>query len=119
EAVAIAGMIINRKTGSFDPSTFRDRYQEALKELIEAKIKGLPVKAHPAAPPAPVFDLMAALKQSLPPETAKAAASKPKRPAAADRRPRSLLRPVSGKGGKEPSQPATEAPSRRRGSGRR
>src|SRR5204863_365158 len=49
EAVAIAGMIIQRKTGSFDPSTFRDRYQEALKELIEAKIKGLPVKAHPAA----------------------------------------------------------------------
>src|ERR1051326_8148566 len=47
EAVAIAGMIINRKTGSFDPATFRDRYQEALRDLIEAKIKGLPVKALP------------------------------------------------------------------------
>ena len=30
EAVAIAGKIIQRKTGSFDPATFRDRYQEAL-----------------------------------------------------------------------------------------
>ena len=27
EAVAIAGMIIQRKTGSFDPSIFRDRYR--------------------------------------------------------------------------------------------
>src|SRR5207302_11509469 len=49
EAVAVAGMIIERKTGSFDPSSFRDRYQEALKESIEAKLKGLPVKARPAA----------------------------------------------------------------------
>jgi hypothetical protein len=44
-------MIIQRKTGSFDPATFRDLYQEALRELIEAKIKGLPVKARPEARP--------------------------------------------------------------------
>ncbi len=118
EAVAIAGMIIQRKIGSFDPSMFRDRYQEALKELIEAKLKGLPVKARLAARPAPVFDLMAALKQSLAQETGGAARGKPKRRTAADRRQSSLLLPVSGKGGKEPSQTATEAPSKRRSSGR-
>jgi DNA end-binding protein Ku len=118
EAVAIAGMIINRKTGSFDPATFRDRYQEALRDLIEAKIKGLPVKARPEVRPAAVFDLMAALKQSLAQETGEAAPSKPKRRAAADRRQRSLLLPVSGKGGKEPSRTATEPPSRRRSGGR-
>src|SRR5205085_420541 len=83
EAVAVAGMIIERKTGSFDPSSFRDRYQEALKELIEAKLKGLPVKARPAARPAPVFDLMAALKQSLAQETGGAGRGKPKRRTAA------------------------------------
>src|SRR5438270_2035722 len=118
EAVAIAGMIIQRKTGSFDPSIFRYRYQEALRELIEAKIKGLPVKALPAARPAPVFDLMAALKQSLAQETGEAAPSKPKRRAAADRRQRSLLLRVSGRTGKEPSRAATEAPSKRRSGGR-
>ena len=119
EAVAIAGMIIQRKTGSFDPSIFRDRYQEGLKELIEAKLKGLPVKARPEVRPAPVFDLMAALKQSLAQETGEAAPSKPKRRAAADRRQRSLLLPVSGKGSKEPSRTAAAETGARRRSGSR
>ncbi|MBV9827824.1 MAG: hypothetical protein JO001_19500 [Alphaproteobacteria bacterium] len=34
EAVAIAEMIIRRRTGGFDPTTFRDRYQDALRALI-------------------------------------------------------------------------------------
>src|SRR5439155_10423889 len=118
EAVAIAGMIIKRKIGSFDPSIFRDRYQEALKELIEAKLKGLPVKARPATRPAPFFDLMAALKQSLAQETGGAGRGKPKCRTAADRRQSSLLLPVSGRGGKQPSRTATAAPSKRRSGGR-
>src|SRR6202043_2351219 len=44
EMVAIAKAIITQRTGSFDPTTYRDRYQEALQELIEAKMKGLTVK---------------------------------------------------------------------------
>jgi DNA end-binding protein Ku len=118
EAVAIAGMIIQRKTGSFDPATFRDRYQEALKELIEAKLKGLPVKARPETQPAPVFDLMAALKQSLAQETGSGAPAKPKRRAATDRRQSSLLLPVAGKGGKQPPSINTEPASRRRSGNR-
>lgn len=39
EAVAIGAMIIKRKIGVFDPTTFRDRYQEALRELVAAKLK--------------------------------------------------------------------------------
>jgi len=118
EAISIAGMIIKRKPGSFDPATFRDRYQEALRELIEAKIKGLPIKIRPERRPAAVFDLMASLKQSLAQETGETAPSRPKRRAAADRRQRSLLLPVSGKGGKEPARTAPEAPSKRRSGGR-
>jgi DNA end-binding protein Ku len=112
DMVAIAATIIRRRSGSFDPATFRDRYQEALRELIEAKVKGLPVRPKQIAEPRPVVDLMAALKRSLAQETAPA---KPKRKAAGDRRQASLLLPVSGKK-KETAKPApaTAPPQRRR-----
>src|SRR5262249_16892032 len=47
--------------------------------IDEAKRKGLLVKARLEAWPAPVFDLMTALKPSLAQSTRAAAASKPKR----------------------------------------
>src|SRR6202521_4747825 len=65
EMVAIAGAIIKQRTGTFDPSTYRDRYQEALRELIEAKMKGVAFKPRAVSAPPPVIDLMAALKRSL------------------------------------------------------
>ena len=65
EMGAIAKAIIAQRAGSFDPTTYRDRDQEALRELIEAKMKGLTVKAREIAAPPPVIDLMAALKRSL------------------------------------------------------
>jgi hypothetical protein len=34
---------IAERTGSLDPTTYRDRYQEALRELLEAKMKGPPL----------------------------------------------------------------------------
>jgi DNA end-binding protein Ku len=65
EMVTIAGAIIAQRTGIFNASTYRDRYQEALRELIEAKMKGLPIKLRAVSAPPPVIDLMAALKRSL------------------------------------------------------
>src|SRR6516225_6794707 len=111
DMVAIAETIIKRRSGRFDPATFRDRYQEALRELIEAKMKGLPIKPKQIATP-PVLDLMAALRRSLAQETA---ATKPRRKAAADRRQTSLLLPLSGKK-KETAKPVpvTAQQSRRR-----
>jgi DNA end-binding protein Ku len=105
DMVAVASMIIKRRSGPFDPSTFRDRYQEALRELIEAKMKGLPVRPREITPPRPVIDLMAALKRSLAQETGTAA--KPRRKAAGDRRQTSLLLPVSGKKEDAAPTPAT------------
>ena len=49
--------IIKRKAGTFDPTTFRDHYQDALRELVEAKVKGQPFEQQPAAPPPKVINL--------------------------------------------------------------
>ena len=112
DMVAIAETIIKRRSGHFDPTLFRDRYQEALRELIEAKMKGLPIRPKQIAAP-PVLDLMAALKRSLAQETG--AAAKPRRRAAGDRRQTNLLLPVPGKNEKEtPTQALTAAAARRR-----
>lgn len=63
----IATKIIDQQAGAFDPAEFNDRYEDALRELIEEKKKGKPVKTQPApeADDTKVVDLMAALRKSL------------------------------------------------------
>ena len=62
----IAEKIVDQQSGDFDPSEFRDRYEDALRALIEEKRKGKPVKpAKQANDDTKVVDLMAALKKSL------------------------------------------------------
>lgn len=110
EMVEIAAMIIQRRAGHFDPSSFRDRYQDALRDLIEAKMRGVPVKRRPAAPKRPALDLMAALKRSLAQDSAPGERRRRKGPA--DRRQRALLLPVSGSG--RARQSSRTATARRR-----
>jgi DNA end-binding protein Ku len=98
EMVAIAGAIIKQRTDTFDPSTYQDRYQEALQELIEAKMKGLPITPRAVSVPPPVIDLMAALKRSLaqeaPAKGRRAEAKEKRTKARLDRRQPSLLLPA-------------------------
>ena len=67
----MASMLIDRKTGSFDPKEFHNRYVDALKDLIaeKQKRKGEKVIQDPdddaPAKGSNVIDLMAALKKSL------------------------------------------------------
>lgn len=62
----IAEKIVAQQSGEFDPAEFTDRYEEALRDLIEEKKKGKPVKSAPREQgESKVVDLMAALKKSL------------------------------------------------------
>ena len=63
--ISIAEKIIEQREGPFDPSLFVDRYEEALRALIDEKTKGhKPAKvAEPEE--TNVVDLMAALRASL------------------------------------------------------
>ena len=61
----IAEKIVEQQSGDFDPSEFRDRYEDALRALIDDKRKGKPVRPQKPANDDKVVDLMAALKKSL------------------------------------------------------
>ena len=66
DMVEIATRIIGQKEAGFDPSEFRDRYDEALKEMIKAKQKGgKGLVEAPEPEDTNVVDLMAALRASL------------------------------------------------------
>lgn len=83
QMIAIAQKIIEQQEGPFDPSQFVDRYEEALKDLIEAKQKGHKIAKVEEPEDTNVVDLMAALRASLGGKDAKAPAkSATKKPAA-------------------------------------
>lgn len=64
--LSIAEKIIAQQQGDFDPSHFKDRYEDALRALIERKKKGKPIEAEaPEAKDEKVVDLMEALRNSL------------------------------------------------------
>jgi len=105
DMVAVAKTIIERRAGAFDPAEFRDRYQDALRELVESKAEGKSLTRKRPAEEPKVIDLMEALKRSL------AETGGDKKPvrrgkAAPDRRQASMLLPVAGGKAKE------EAPAR-------
>ena len=87
QMVDIAIQIIKQQEGPFDPSQFNDRYEDALRALIQQKEKGATVTAPAEPQEAQVIDLMEALRRSL------------------------------GQAGGERRKPAAKAPSRGGGSG--
>jgi DNA end-binding protein Ku len=66
DMIELASHILNSKAAHFDPSKFKDDYENALKALVKRKAAGKPVKAPEREDrPDNVISLMDALKQSL------------------------------------------------------
>src|SRR5437879_1422411 len=66
DMVELASHILDTKAAHFDPSKFKDEYENALKMLVKRKAAGKPVKtAEPEERPDNVISLVDALQQSL------------------------------------------------------
>lgn len=64
EMLELAEHIISTKEGEFDPASFEDRYDKALREIVQAKIEGRELPKRKPKREEKVVDLMAALRQS-------------------------------------------------------
>ncbi len=101
----LAKELIRRKVGDFEPETFHDRYSDALKELVEARVEKREPVIPEARTAAKVVNLMDALRASLKDPASGAAANdtatapkvKPERSAGAKaEKPRAPVRRKTG-----------------------
>lgn len=64
EMLQLAKHIIDTKRGAFDPSNFEDRYEQALAEVVKAKLEGKAIAPPRKARDAKVVSLLDALRES-------------------------------------------------------
>lgn len=88
EMIAIASKIMAQKEADFDPTEFKDHYEDALRDLIERKQKGHKISRAEEPKESNVINLMDALKASLKGSAAKPGkkADKPAKPAPAPKK---------------------------------
>ncbi|MGH6919511.1 MAG: Ku protein, partial [Geminicoccaceae bacterium] len=65
EMLDLASALIDQKSAAFDPSAFKDRYHDAVVEMVKGKIKGQEPVLAKAPERGKVINLMDALRQSL------------------------------------------------------
>ena len=89
----LAEQLIQSLAAPFEPQKYRDEFQENVRTMIAAKLKGQEVTEVAQPHMAPVIDLMEALKKSLAekPAPAAAAASAP----ASKKPPARAVQPIS------------------------
>ena len=64
--LSLAQQLIDTYSEEFNPAAFKDDYENALREFVDARLHNRPLPKAPAGPkPAKVIDLMDALKRSL------------------------------------------------------
>jgi DNA end-binding protein Ku len=74
DQLSLAKELIKRKAAKFVPEKFKDEYETALRELVEAKVKHAPIpREEPAPKRAKVINLMDALRKSVRGDAAPAA----------------------------------------------
>jgi DNA end-binding protein Ku len=92
----LARQLIESLAAPFDPQKYRDEYQENVRTMIAAKLKGQEVTEVAQPHMAPVIDLMEALKKSLAEKQSPAATSAPVGQAATGKKPPTrALQPVA------------------------
>jgi DNA end-binding protein Ku len=65
DALDIAMKLVQQKTAKFDPARFDDRYESRLRQLIDAKLKGVELEPEEIAEAPKVVNLLDALRRSL------------------------------------------------------
>jgi DNA end-binding protein Ku len=65
DMLELATHIVETKKGKFQPEKFEDRYEDALKDLIKKKQKGVKIEVPKESAPSNVINLMDALRQSV------------------------------------------------------
>jgi len=96
----LAEHILDSKAAEFDPSQFKDRYEEAVVEMLTRKQAGMPAAQAQAAPAAHnVVNLMDALRRSIAEERKAPAPAPAKKPRKRMEGQREMLLPIAGKGG--------------------
>ena len=88
--LSMATQLVESLAGDFDPGDYRNEYRDELRAMLEAKLAGEEVTRPEPVTPAPVVDLMEALKKSVAQARAQREPGKrarsPKQPAGGRRR---------------------------------
>jgi DNA end-binding protein Ku len=103
DQLSLAKELIKRKATKFVPEKFKDEYEAALRELVDAKVKHAPIpREEPARKTAKVINLMDALRKSVRGDGAVAVKEKTphKRVATGSSKGITLVKPAAGKAGK-------------------
>ncbi|HEU4635646.1 MAG TPA: Ku protein [Edaphobacter sp.] len=87
DSLELAMELIKRKASKFEPEKFKDQYEAAVRELVEAKVKHAPLPTEEAEAPrkAQVINLMDALRKSVGGGKETEAATGRKKPAASEK----------------------------------
>jgi DNA end-binding protein Ku len=111
EMLKLAEHILETKSGDFDPSQFKDHYEEALVELLRKKQAHIPItRKEPAAQPRNVISLMDALRRSV--QAADSAPAPAKKPRKRIEGQREMLLPIAGKQAQPAAQREAKKPAR-------